>query len=273
MVSGSHDKTVRIWDLDDPARNVKCEGHRDVVRSTLFSPDGRHVVSGSDDKTIRIWDMSGEQFQGHEDSFGIVVFSLAGEVVIWDARNGRRTFGSDSVRVESVALSRDCKYVVSSWDDNTVRLWDVEKGRQVGVGFQGHTGLVRSVAFSFDSKYVVSGSNDGTVRIWDVQRGKQVGEAFKGRKRAVRSVSFSPDGKYVVSGSEGGSVEILDVMKGETLLGALRGHGDTVACVFFSPDGKRVVSGSDDKTIRIWDVETLLETCTRMTIESELNKV
>ena len=261
MVSGSHDNTVRIWDPEDPVGNVKCEGHGEAVRSVLFSPDGRHVVSGSDDKTIRIWDMSGEQFQGHEDSFGFVVFSLAGEVVMWDARNGRRGFGSESVHVESVALSRDCKYVVSSWDDNTVRLWDVEKGRQVGVGFQGHTGVVRSVAFSFDSQYVVSGSNDGTVRIWDVRKGEQVGEALsKGRKRAVRSVSFSPDGKYVVSGSEDGSVEILDVMKGETLLGPLRRHGDTVSCVVFSPDGKCVVSGSDDKTIRIWDVETLLET-------------
>ena len=55
IVSGSHDKTVRVWDAQtgqiamDP-----LEGHNHLVTSVAFSADGRHIVSGSHDKTARV---------------------------------------------------------------------------------------------------------------------------------------------------------------------------------------------------------------------------
>ncbi|KAJ7696290.1 WD40-repeat-containing domain protein [Mycena rosella] len=56
VVSGSHDETVRIWDVATGAEVTKMEGHSDSVLSVAFSPDGTRVVSGSDDETVRIWD-------------------------------------------------------------------------------------------------------------------------------------------------------------------------------------------------------------------------
>ena len=56
IVSGSDDKTVRLWDaatgqpVGDP-----LTGHTDTVYSVAFSPDGTRIVSGSDDKTVRLW--------------------------------------------------------------------------------------------------------------------------------------------------------------------------------------------------------------------------
>jgi WD40 repeat protein len=55
-MSGSADKTVRLWDAVTRVALHTLEGHSDWVRSVAFSPDGKVVVSGSDDKTVKLWD-------------------------------------------------------------------------------------------------------------------------------------------------------------------------------------------------------------------------
>ena len=72
IVSGSYDKTLRLWDaksgqpIGEPLR-----GHESRVSSVAFSADGTRIVSGSDDKTLRLWDAKsgqpiGEPLRGHE---------------------------------------------------------------------------------------------------------------------------------------------------------------------------------------------------------------
>ena len=56
VVSGSDDKTVRLWDTAIGALQQTLEGHSNAVRSVAFSPDGKQVVSGSEDTTVRLWD-------------------------------------------------------------------------------------------------------------------------------------------------------------------------------------------------------------------------
>ncbi|KIM28371.1 hypothetical protein M408DRAFT_57282, partial [Serendipita vermifera MAFF 305830] len=57
IVSGSSDKTVRVWDAETgQAVGAPFQGHDQGVNSVAFSPDGKRIVSGSDDKTVRVWD-------------------------------------------------------------------------------------------------------------------------------------------------------------------------------------------------------------------------
>ncbi|KIN97752.1 hypothetical protein M404DRAFT_159655, partial [Pisolithus tinctorius Marx 270] len=103
--------------------------------------------------------------------------------------------------VNSVAFSPDGKRIVSGSWDNTVRVWDVERGVQIGSPLEGHTQPVNSVAFSPDGKRIVSGSWDNTVSVWDAERGVQICHPLEGHTESVTSVAFSPDGKRIVSGS------------------------------------------------------------------------
>ncbi|KZP17439.1 hypothetical protein FIBSPDRAFT_1046926 [Athelia psychrophila] len=148
IVSGSGDKTVRVWDaVTGQAALPPLEGHEDLVWSVAFSPDGTKIVSGSDDKTVRGWDaITGQAalppLEGHEDL------------------------------VNSVAFSPDGTKVVSGSADKTVRVWDAVTGQAALPPLEGHEQSVMSVAFSPDGTEIVSRSSEGTARLWDAVTGK-----------------------------------------------------------------------------------------------------
>jgi len=52
VVSGSDDRTVRIWNVTMGEVEAEVKGHTDSVMSVAFSQEGSRVVSGSYDKTI-----------------------------------------------------------------------------------------------------------------------------------------------------------------------------------------------------------------------------
>jgi WD40 repeat protein len=55
VVSGSGDKTVRLWELATGQEVRRFTGHEMGVMSVAVTPDGKYVVSGSGDKTVRVW--------------------------------------------------------------------------------------------------------------------------------------------------------------------------------------------------------------------------
>jgi WD40 repeat protein len=76
-----------------------------------------------------------------------------------------RRFAGHTGYVYGAAYSPDGKYVLSSGADGTVRLWDVQTGKEVR-RFTGHKDEVRNVTFSPEGKYILTASSDGTARLW-----------------------------------------------------------------------------------------------------------
>jgi len=54
-ISGSYDKTVKVWELEGGTLLQTLQGHNDWVMSAAFSPDGERVAAGSHDGTIMLW--------------------------------------------------------------------------------------------------------------------------------------------------------------------------------------------------------------------------
>ncbi|KAH6888216.1 WD40-repeat-containing domain protein [Coprinopsis sp. MPI-PUGE-AT-0042] len=120
VVSGSHDRSVRIWDLSMGEEAMILKGHSDSVTAVAYSPDGTRVVSGSRDKSVRVWTCLQERFWSSRDipaGFrrpGVAPFT--GGVV--------KVFMGHIGRVNSVGYSFDGAHVVSGSDDRSIRVWD-----------------------------------------------------------------------------------------------------------------------------------------------------
>jgi WD40 repeat protein len=139
VVTGSWDRTARIWDTATGQQIGETMKHEGVISSAQFSPDGQRVVTASKDNTARLWDATtgkpiGEPMK-HEDDVSSAQFSPDGQRV-----------------------------VTASWD-HTVRLWDAATGKSVGEPLK-HPSIVSSAQFSPNSQQVATVSGD-TARVWD----------------------------------------------------------------------------------------------------------
>ena len=61
VITGSEDRTVRVWDATSGAEVLTLKGHAGAVNSVAISPDGAWVVTGGEDKVARIWDAAPDQ--------------------------------------------------------------------------------------------------------------------------------------------------------------------------------------------------------------------
>jgi len=167
--------------------------------------------------------------------------------------------------IGEVAFSPDGKTFASGSNDNTIKLWSVDGGREIKT-LSGHADWVWAVAFSSDKKTLASGSLDKTIKLWNVETGQEImtltGSVVrvetppvdgKRDRNGVQAVAFSPDGKTLASGSRDKTVRLWDVASGKELH-VLSSHTEWVSSVAFSPDGKTLASGSLDNTIKLWDV-------------------
>ena len=271
-VSGSDDKTVRVWDIEAGRCIATLKGHTSAVLGVALTPDGRRVVSGSDNGKVRVWEIESGRcvaaLKGHTSWVRSVALSADGRhavsgsgdntVRVWDIEAGRciATLKGHTDNVQGVALTSDGRHAVSGSDDKTVRVWDIEAGRCVAT-LEGHTSWVKSVALTSDGHLAVSGSDDKTVRVWDIEAGRWVA-TLEGHTAGVWGVALTPDGRRVVSGSDNGKVRVWDIETGRCVA-TLEGHTSWVYGVALTSDGRHAVSGSDDNTVQVWDLPPITE--------------
>jgi len=179
--------TIQLWDLKNRKR---IPGFGDLPSTNVYrvaiSPDGRTALSGGDGPAVRLWDMaSGKELQQLPHRGTAIGFSSDGRralsygclddktIQLWCWEQSKlvltgRLRGHKS-NLYGAVFSPNGRQVISSSADNTMRLWDVESGKELH-RFTGHTeGPLRGLVFSPDGRYLVSGSLvDGSVRLWKV---------------------------------------------------------------------------------------------------------
>jgi len=232
--------------------------YRHNATAIAYSPDGKLLASGGRDNTIRLFDAeSGKEirrFVGHvRRSYNPPV----DQRVPFDALVSATGEGG----VNSVAFSPDGKILVSGGWDDTVRLWDVENGKELHK-LAAHKAMVGHVVFSPDGQILASrGGLDGTVCLWDPATGNLLRKLTglsninPWRFNHDLALAISPDSKTLATTARK-EIVFFDIATGAELK-RIPAHNYGIALAF-SPDGKLLASGGVDEgkdvySLRIWE--------------------
>ncbi|HEX7184346.1 MAG TPA: hypothetical protein VF756_21130, partial [Thermoanaerobaculia bacterium] len=263
IVSGSFDKTLRLWDGESG------EGLRAIEVQALVGAvarvDSRRVLSGSGDSMVRLWDLeTGEclrHFPGHSgwinalaawDGRRALSASDDRTLRVWDLESGDTLHVLQGHRDKVTAAAvLDGRLALSGAADGEIRLWNLETGAPAGE-LVGHTGAITALAVLDETRVVSSSFTDGTVRLWDLETRqplRTLGDAFS----TVTALAALDRRRVVVVSGLKSTLEIWDVETGGTLR-AIQIHTALPSAVAVLNE-RRAVSASDDGTLRVWDLE------------------
>ena len=227
VVSGSDDKTLKLWDASTLACIGTLEGHAGFVRTCSWSPDGRKIVSGSRDGLLKIWTV--------------------------ETRSCEATLDGHTSGVRSCAWSPDGSSLFSVSADSTLKLWDVVK-RSCASTCKGNPAFT-CCAWSPDSRYVLLGNETGQLMLWNVAT-RNCTTTLSGQTSYVRHCAWSPDGRTFVGASEDLTLKLWSVAAPITCLATLRGHTGLGMSCAWSPDSRTLASVGFDATLKLWDATT-----------------
>ena len=223
LLSGSGDRTIKVWNLPKERIVRSLTGHGYDVRSLSISPDGQTVISGCNDSSIKIWNLNtGQELD---------------------------TITAHEQRVLSVVISPDGQFFASAGWDKDIFVWDLHT-REILHKLSGHRGFIYRLAISRDGGLIASASADKTVKVWDSHTGNEV-YTLTGHSGAVHGVDFSPDEPVLITGGGDGAMILWNVQTSQKLQMLAEPPG-YIWGVNFSPDGQFIVSRHGDNTIKIW---------------------
>jgi WD40 repeat protein len=231
LASGGYSPTVHVWNVDSGAEVRALRGNVEPIRSVAWS---------------------------HHSS-ALAAVDEGGNIFVWNADSGALLLTLDDPRHRlghkaycfAIAWSPDDRRLASAWNDGTVRVHDVELGKEIW-NIWLHAGqITHSVAWSIDGKSIASAGGDSMIYICDAATGAKK-RTLKGHTTAVMSVAWHPGGDRLASASGDRSVKVWDPITGKLMLSLINPSSE-MKTVAWSPDGKTLAAGSGDGTIIIYD--------------------
>ncbi|XCN75363.1 MAG: WD40 repeat domain-containing protein [Candidatus Electrothrix aestuarii] len=238
--------------------------HEGISNSAVFSSDGRIVISTSNDN-IHVWDtVTGKRIKSFtQDMDGVITlspddrtigFSLDNKVGMLDIYTGDVFFVQESHAdlIRSIAFSPDSQTLASGARDDTIKIWDIQKGQLLRTIEYNATGY--DVSFSPDGRTLTAGSYDGIVNLWDVETGELL-LALDGYMSAVLSIAFSHNGNILAAGSFDG-VNLWNIKKRQLFQELKNDNNSLILSLSFSPSNQTLLSADFFGVMAIRDIQT-----------------
>ncbi|PYI34435.1 WD40 repeat-like protein [Aspergillus indologenus CBS 114.80] len=257
LVSGSRDKTLRVWDLDTKRLwHPPLLGHTKSVLCLQFDPRPSEdiIISGSSDKSVIIWRFStGEKLHeiaaAHDDSVlnlrfderYIVTCSKDTLIKVW-SRHQLSPADKDYPSMFFGTGVTYPSYIIDTAEmPSPVLEAELANGHMKSLApfsllmtIDGHTAAVNAIQLNEDE--IVSASGDRLIKVWNLRNGA-CKKTVIGHEKGIACVQV--DNRRIISGSNDDTVRIFDHASGAEVA-CLHGHGNLVRTVqagFGDPPG------------------------------------
>lgn len=227
VVTGSADKTARVW-TEDGQLGHALTGHRREVTAVALSPvDTSRIITGSADGTAIIWD----RYQRSP------IHTLDHGAPVW-----------------AVAVTPDGERVITGGSGGSIKIWNAARGTAIGPAKRVERFAVSAIAIAGDGSVAVIGGDSGEIAIWDLPKMQKRGDSISAVGR-VTSVSITMDGGLAAVGGADGIVSFWDIGSRRRQSHLDTGHG-SVTKVLLTRDGEEVITCGADGTIKRWRRDT-----------------
>ena len=228
-LTGSYDKTLRVWDLaTHELVDTLYPPHDDVVYAAVAARDVPLAASAGGDGRVRLWDLE----------------TLA----------CRATLEGHAHRVYDVALSPDGTTALSASHDRTIRVWDVATAATRAT-LHGHSDAVFAVAFVPGSRSAVSASKDGTIRVWALEAA-EARASTQEHEGWIQALAVAPDGGLAITAGQDHRLRVWDTTdpRAPRVTRVLHRHDDAVSALALHAASGTLVSGSRDRRLVVWNL-------------------
>ena len=291
-LAGEDDRAVAIWDLASRRELLRLSGHKEIITSIAFSPDGALVATTCDDTLTRIWDardgrpLASLPGPGHmqalafsPDGAYLAAASSSGLTCLYKLEGLRlqRRLAGHRLEVFRLVFHPTLPRLASSSDDHAVVVWDLDSAR-VWKRWEAHELYVTGLAISPDGARIATTSGggrreDGSIRLWDAESGT-LEKMLPGTINGVRTLAFDPNGRRIAAGDTAGTAMVFDVETGRVVRREDLG-GSVINSLGFLDEGRSLLVGQDHGEVLRLDLDrsdpprrvSLPNGCTRLLVD------
>ncbi|XXH04255.1 hypothetical protein Hte_010669 [Hypoxylon texense] len=238
LCTAGYDHTIRFWEALSGICSRTIQHPDSQVNRLCISPDKRFLAAAGH-HTVKLYDIKSTN------------------------PNPLLTFEGHTGNVTGVAFHCEGKWMVTSSEDGTVKIWETRSGT-IQRSYN-HGSAANDVVIHPNQGEIISCDRGGSVRVWDLAENNCSHQLIPEEDVSVSSVTVASDGSLLCAANNAGNVfvwQLLTTYERTQLVPVTHfsAHKEYITRVLLSPDVKKLATCSADHTAKIWEVANVAAT-------------
>ncbi|KAG7111531.1 Target of rapamycin complex subunit LST8 like protein [Verticillium longisporum] len=235
LCTAGYDHTIRFWEALSGICSRTIQHPDSQVNRLCISPDKRFLAAAGH-HTVKLFDIKSTN------------------------PNPLLTFEGHTGNITGVAFHCEGKWMVTSSEDGTVKIWETRSG-QVQRSYS-HGCPANDVVIHPNQGEIISCDRNGSVRVWDLAENNCSHQLIPEEDVSVSSVTVASDGSLLCAANNAGNVFVWQLLQAydRTQLVPVThfsAHKEYITRILLSPDVKKLATCSADHTAKIWEVKDI----------------